>query len=121
MKYLIFFTTALLFSSCSENKTYSPAKTAEIVATSFLHNDKPTLKKHTTAVAYANLTSIQEMFIEDKNSDINFKVVDQAIDGEIVWIKYTTHSDPTPGIFKLIKENDIWKVTHNGPRDRGPF
>ncbi|MFB9053094.1 hypothetical protein ACFFVB_08365 [Formosa undariae] len=91
------------------------------MATSFLHNDKPTLKKHTTAVAYANLTSIQEMFIEDKNSDINFKVVDQAIDGEIVWIKYTMRSDSKPGIFKLVKEDNQWKVDHNGPRERGPF
>ncbi|QDO95273.1 hypothetical protein FNB79_15265 [Formosa sediminum] len=121
MKHLFLFTAVFFLISCSENKTYSPSETAKIVAESFYHNDTSTLKEYTTTVGYSNLKSIQDMFIVDKDSDINFKVLDEAMDGDIAWIKYTTKSDPTPGVFKLIKENGTWKVTHNGPRDRGPF
>ena len=72
-------------------------------------------------IGYANLSSIQEMFVQDKNSKSDFKVVDEAMEGQVAWIKYSTAYDPKPGIFKLVKEDGHWKVTHNGPRDNGPF
>ena len=99
----------------------SPSDTAKVVAESFYHGDKATLKNHTTAEGYANLSSIQEMFAEDKNLESNFKVVDEAIEGGVAWIKYSTVYDPKPGVFKLVKKDGQWKVTHNGPRDKGPF
>ncbi len=99
----------------------SPSETAKVVAESFYHGDKASLKKHTTEEGYANLSSIQEMFVQDKNSKSDFKVVDEAMEGQVAWIKYSTAYDPKPGIFKLVKEDGHWKVTHNGPLDNGPF
>ncbi|MGY8914793.1 MAG: hypothetical protein ACKVJF_06885 [Flavobacteriales bacterium] len=121
MKKLISCSLVLLFFSCSESKNLSPSETAKTVAESFYHGDDATLKKHTTAEGYANLSSIQAMFTEDKDSDTDFKVVDEAMDGEVAWIKYSTAYDPKAGVFKLVKEDGQWKVTHNGPRDKGPF
>lgn len=43
------------------------------------------------------------------------------MEGEVAWIKYSTVYDPKPGVFKLVKKDGQWKVTHNGPRDKGPF
>ncbi|MFC4689956.1 hypothetical protein ACFO5T_05900 [Dokdonia genika] len=121
MKTLATISIVLLLISCTETETLSPAETAKVVAESFYHGDMHTLKKYTTAEGYTNLASIQELLQEDKNSPSDFKVIDEAVVGEIVWIKYTTTYDAKPSIFKLIKENNVWKVTHNGPRDKGPF
>ena len=121
MKNSVICSLILLFFSCSDSKNLSPSETAKVVAESFYHGNDANLKKHTTAEGYANLSSIQEMFAEDKNSETNFKVVDEAMDGEVAWIKYSTAYDPKPGVFKLVQEDGQWKVTHNGPRDKGPF
>ena len=99
----------------------SPSETAKVVAESFYHGDKATLKKHTTEEGYTNLSSIQDMFVQDKNSESNFKIVDEAMEGNVAWIKYSTAYDPKPGVFKLVQKDGQWKVTHNGPRDKGPF
>jgi len=121
MKNLVICSLVLLFISCSENKNMSHTETAQIVAESFYQGDKATLKKHTTDDGYANLSSIQDMFVQDKNSESDFKIVDEAMDGEFAWIKYSTAFDPKPGVFKLVQEDGQWKVAHNGPRDKGPF
>lgn len=121
MKKIAVFSLVVLFLSCAGKQNLSPSETAKIVAESFYHGDKTTLKEYTTASGYANLSSIQEMFAEDKDSECDFKVVDEQKEGEVTWIKYLTSYDPKPGVFKMVKENGQWKVTHNGPRDRGPF
>lgn len=107
--------------SCAGEKELSPSETAKIVAESFYYGDKATLEKYTTKEGFANLAPIQEMFKEDKKSAANFEVIDKKIKKSEVWIKYSTSFDPQPGIFKLVKENGQWKVTHNGPKDKGPF
>lgn len=121
MKKLAVFSLIILFISCFENQNSSPSETAKMVAESFYKGDKATLKKHTTAEGYANLASIQSMFEEDKNSESNFKILDEAMEGDIAWVKYSTSYDPSPGVFKIIKEDGLWKVTHNGPREKAPF
>jgi len=121
MKKIVICSLVILFFSCAENKNISPSETAKIVAESFYQGDEATLKKNTTAEGYANLASIQSMFIEDKNSEANFKVVDKAIEDDVAWIKYSTSYDSKPGVFKLVQEDGQWKVTHNGPREKGPF
>lgn len=121
MKHIVICSLVILFISCSQNENLSPTETAKVVAESFYHGDEATLKKHTTEEGYANLSSIQEMFAQDKSSDSNFKIVDEAMEEKVAWIKYSTDYDPKPGVFKLVQENGQWKVTHNGPRDRGPF
>lgn len=121
MKKIAVFSLVVLFLSCAEKQDLSPSETAKIVAESFYHGDKATLKEYTTVSGYTNLSSIQEMFTEDKNSESDFKVVDEQREGEATWVKYSTSYDPKPGIFKLVKEDGQWKVTHNEPTDRGPF
>lgn len=121
MKKIVICSLVLLFISCSGNKNLSPSETAKIVAESFYHGDEATLKKFTTSEGYANLSSIQAMFTEDKDSKVDFKVVDEAMVGEVAWVKYSTAYDPKPGVFKLVQKDGQWKVTHNGPRDNGPF
>ncbi len=121
MKRILICTLLISFLSCSENKNLTPSETAKVVAESFYHGDKATLKKHTTAEGYANLSNIQEMFVQDGSSAADFKVVDEAMEGEVAWIKYSTAYDSKPGVFKLVQEDGQWKVTHNGPRDNGPF
>lgn len=121
MKNLVICSFLLLLFSCSENKNLSPSETAKVVAESFYHGDEATLKKHTTAEGYANLSNIQEMFAEDKDSETHFKMMDETMVGEVAWVKYSTAYDPKPGVFKLVQEDGQWKVTHNGPRDKGPF
>ncbi len=121
MKRFVICSLVFIFVSCAESKTTTPAETAKVVAESFCHGDKATLKKHTTAEGYANLSSIQNMFAQDADSDSEFAIVDEAMEGEVAWVKYSTAYDPKPGVFKLVQEDGRWKVTHNGPRDKGPF
>ena len=121
MKRIAVFSLVVFFLSCAGKQDLSPSETAKIVAESFYYGDKATLKDYTTASGYANLSSIQEMFTEDKDSESNFKVVDQKTEGDVAWVKYSTSYDPKPGVFKMVKEDGQWKVTHNGPRDKGPF
>ncbi|WP_189702648.1 hypothetical protein [Subsaximicrobium wynnwilliamsii] len=45
------------------------------------------------------------MFTEDKASKANFKVVDEAMNGEVAWVKHSTAYDKAPGILKVVKQN----------------
>ncbi|WP_339655746.1 hypothetical protein [uncultured Salegentibacter sp.] len=121
MKRMIICSITLLLFSCSEKKTLSPSQTAEIVVESFYHGEKDKLEEYTTDEGYAYLSSIQALFTVDKSSAVNFKVIQEVMDGDEVWIQYATGYDPTPGVFKLVKEDGQWKVAHNGPRAKGPF
>jgi len=120
MKRIVFCSLILLFISCSGNKNLSPAETATIVAESFFSKDKSTLKKHTTSEGYASLNTLLDM-IPDTEKEIEVDILDEAVDGEATWVKYSTSYDGKPGVFKLVQEDDQWKVTHNGPREKGPF
>ena len=121
MKRLVICSLALLFLSCSQTESLSPSETAKVVAESFYHGDEATLKKHTTAEGYVNLSSIQEVFAQNESSDSNFKIIDEAKDDDVARVKYSTAYDTKPGVFKLVQEDGQWKVTHNEPRDKGPF
>ncbi len=120
MKRLIICSLVLLFISCSGNKNMSHTETAEIVAKSFFSKDESTLKKHTTSEGYASLITVQNM-LPDSDEEIEVEILDEAIDGEIAWVRYKTSYDGKTGIFKLVKENDQWKVTNKGPREKGSF
>lgn len=121
MKSFLAVAIILLLISCSKNANLSPSETADIVVESFYHGDNSTLKKHTTSEGFANLMSIQNLFLKDKNSATAFKLINETVDGEIAWVQYSVAYDPKPSVFKLVKENGSWKVTHKGPRDKGPF
>ncbi|SRX53889.1 hypothetical protein [Aequorivita sp. CIP111184] len=110
----------LLFISCSGNTNMSPSETAKAVAESFFSEDESTLKKHTTSEGYASLITVQNM-IPDSDKEVEVKILEESIDEEIAWVKYSTTFDGKSGIFKLVKENNQWKVTSKGPREKGPF
>lgn len=120
MKHILIFTLLISILSCSETKNLTPAETAKIVAQSFFTKDKSALKAYTTEEGYASLVSIQDM-IPTPEEKVTVEILDEQKDGEVTWIKYSTSYDEKPGIFKLVKQNGMWKVTYNGPRDKGPF
>ena len=120
MKNLVICSLVLLFISCSENKNMSHTETAQIVAESFFSKDESTLKKHTTSAGYSSLImGLNAM--PDSDKKIEVEILEEAIDGEIGWVRYKTSFDGKSGIFKLVKENGQWKVTNKGPREKGSF
>ncbi|MBD0777755.1 hypothetical protein HPE56_08115 [Maribacter sp. ANRC-HE7] len=121
MKKITLFTIALLFIACAETQDASPAAIAKIVAESFYQGDEASLKKHTTPEGFVTFSNLQKMFAKPKNSESNFKVIDERIEGEIAWVKYSTSYDKTLGIFKLVKVNGEWKATARKPSEKAPF
>lgn len=120
MKKIVICSLVLLFISCSGNKNMSPSETATIVAKSYFSKDESALKKHTTSEGYTSLITLLDM-IPDSEKEIEIEILDEAVDDEVAWVKYRTSYDDKPGVFKLVQEDGQWKVTHNGPRDKGPF
>lgn len=120
MKKIVICSLVVLFISCSENKNTSPSETAKIVAESFFSKDESVLKKNTTSEGYSSLVTVQSMMPES-DKDIVVEILDEAINGDISWVKYSTTYDGKSGIFKLVKENGQWRVTNKGPREKGPF
>ena len=120
MKRLVICSLVLLFLSCSQSTTKSPSEIAKVVASSFFSKDESALKKHTTSEGYASLITVQNM-MPDSDKDIEVEILDEAVDGKLAWVKYSTTYDGKTGIFKLAKENGQWKVTSKGPREKGPF
>lgn len=120
MKKIAVFSLVVFFISCTGKQDLSPSETAEIVAKSFFSKDESALKEHTTSEGYSSLITVQNM-IPDSDKEIKVEILDEAKDDEIAWVKYSTTYDGKIGIFKLVKENDQWKVTNKGPREKGPF
>lgn len=120
MKRFLLYSFIVFLLACN-TKEMSHTETAKIVAESFYHKDDATLKKHTTAESYTYLSSLQEMFAEDENTNVNFEVIEDTIDGDVAWVRYSTSFDEKPGVFKLVKEDRQWKVTERKPREKVPF
>lgn len=120
MKRVLLYSVFIGLVACNE-KEMTHTETAKIVAESFYHNDNATLEKHTTAESYAVLTSLQGLFTEDENSEINFAVIEDTIDGDFAWVRYSTSFEEKPSVFKLVKEDGIWKVTEQKVREEVPF
>ncbi len=121
MKRFVIYTVALLFLACAETPDSSPASVAKTVAESFYQGDEATLKKHTTPEGFASYSNLMKMFAKPKGSESNFKVIDESIENDVAWIKYTTSYDKTPGIFKLVKVDGVWKATARNPKEKAPF
>ncbi|SDD91491.1 hypothetical protein SAMN05421636_102305 [Pricia antarctica] len=121
MKNLIVYSLVLLFFACAGNVDSAPAETAKIVAESFYKGDETALKQHTTAEGYANFKNLMAMFAKSENSDSNFKVIEETMEGDVAWVKYSTSYDKTPGVFKLVKQDGDWKVTARRPKEKVPF
>lgn len=121
MKRIASYLLILLFVSCAGTQDSSPAAVAEIVAQSFYQSDEATLKKHTTPEGFASFSNLQKMLAKPKGSESNFKLIDQMIEGDVAWVKYSTSYDKTPGIFKLVKQDGKWKVTLRDPKEKTPL
>ncbi|WP_430905746.1 hypothetical protein [Maribacter sp. 2-571] len=121
MKKLVIFTLALTFIACAETQDTTPASVAEIVAESFYQGDEETLKKHTTPEGFVNFSNLMKMFAKPKSSEMNFKLIEESTDGDVAWVKYSTAYDKTPGVFKLVKVDGVWKATARKPKERVPF
>ncbi|MDT0646490.1 hypothetical protein RM545_07300 [Zunongwangia sp. F260] len=120
MKRILLYSVIIALVACNE-KQMTHTETAKIVAESFYYNDDATLEKYTTAENYAVLSSIQELFAEKENTEINFEVIEDTIHGNVAWVRYSTSFEEKPGVFKLIKEEGQWKVTERKPREEVPF
>jgi len=118
---MVVYLLVMLFLACGGKQDSAPAETAKIVAESFYQGDEATLKLHTTEEGYANFKNLMAMFAKSTNPDSNFKVMEEAVEGEVAWVKYSTSYDKTPGIFKLIKQDGEWKVTARRPKEKVPF
>ena len=115
------YSVALLFITCAETQDATPASVAEIVAESFYQGDEATLKKHTTPEGFANFSNLMKMFAKPKSSEMNFKVIDESTKGDVAWVKYVTSYDKTPGVFKLVKVDAVWRATARKPDEKVPF
>jgi hypothetical protein len=119
MKKLAIYSLLLLFVTCAEPQL-SHTDTAKIVVESFYTKDNSTLKKHTTEAGYNGLISIQNLVSGEKKAS-SFEVLDETVEGDTAWVKFTTSYDTKPETFKLVKEKGKWKVTQKGLREKGPF
>ncbi|UZH55855.1 hypothetical protein JRG66_02930 [Salinimicrobium tongyeongense] len=120
MKRILLYSVILALVGCNEKKM-AHTETAKIVAESFYYKDNATLKKHTTTESYAILSSLQDLFAEDEKSEINFEVIEDTINSDVAWVRYSTSFEEKPSIFKLVKEDGQWKVTEQKPREEEPF
>ena len=120
MKRVLLYSVILALVACNEKKM-THTETAKIVAESFYYNDNATLEKHTTAESYAVLSSLQDLFTADENSEMNFAVIEDTINGDVAWVRYSTSFEEKPSVFKLVKEDGQWKVTEQKPREELPF
>ena len=121
MKNIAIYSVVFLFLACAGKQDLSPSKTSKIVVESFYNNHNTTLKKHTTTEGYEGLKSIQDLMTAGKSGDSNFKVLEETADDKIAWVRFTTSYEENPELFKLLKVDGQWKVTQQGPREKGPF
>lgn len=120
MKKFIVLSLIVQFLSCadSETKISGPSATAQIVIESFYQGGEAMIKEYTTEEGYANFKNLMAMFAKSKNTDSNFKVIEENVEDEVAWVKYTTSYVKTPGIFKLVKDVGAWKVTARKPGEK---
>ncbi|MCF8714679.1 hypothetical protein JM658_07530 [Joostella atrarenae] len=121
MNKITIWSIVFLFISCAETTNSTPAAVAEIVAESFYQSKEAMLKKHTTPEGFITFSNLQKMFTKPKGSESNFKLINEVTQGDVAWVKYSTSFDKTPGIFKLVKQDGVWKVTVRDPREKTPL
>lgn len=121
MKNIVICSVVCLFLACAGKQDLSPSETSKIVVESFYNKDNTTLKKYTTPEGYEGLKSIQDLMAAGKSGDSNFKVLEETADDKTAWVRFTTSYEENPELFKLLKVDGQWKVTQQGPREKGPF
>jgi hypothetical protein len=120
MKNLFMSLLVIVFISCSTQQ-FTPAEVAQLVVESFYQKDNSKLKRHTTPESYESFISIQGLMTASENGTSNFSVVQESVEGDTAWIKFTTSYEDKPETFKLTKVDGMWKVTEKGRREKAPF
>ncbi|MFS4494709.1 hypothetical protein [Maribacter sp. 2308TA10-17] len=120
MKKFSTYLVLLVFIACAD-KQLSHTETAKIVVESFYQKDNSKLKKYTTAESYASFISIQDMMTAAESGASDFNIVQEIVDRDIAWVKFTTSYEEKPETFKLVQEEGQWVVTEKGLREKGPF
>lgn len=120
MKKMIIYLLISLVLSCGQTQL-SYTETAKIVVESFYKNDNSKLKKYTTPESYASFMAIQAMVAPDNDSSSNFKLIEETVDGDVSWVKFSTSYEEKPETFKLIKVDGQWKVAEKGLSEKSPF
>ncbi|MFD0836676.1 hypothetical protein ACFQ0I_12935 [Mariniflexile aquimaris] len=120
MKKMIVYLLISFVMGCSQPQL-SYTDTAKIVVESFYKNDNTVLKKHTTPESYASFIAIQAMVAPENDNPSNFKLIEETVDGDIAWVKFSTSYEEKPETFKLVKADGQWKVAEKGLREQAPF
>ena len=109
-----------VFISCS-GQHFTPSEVARTVVESFYKKDNDVLKEHTTPESYESFLSIQGLITAEENKASDFAVVEETVEGDTAWVKFTTSFEEKPETFKLILVDGNWKVTEKGLREKAPF
>lgn len=120
MKKISTYLVLLAFIACAETQL-SHTETAKIVVESFYQKDNSKLKKHTTSESYDSFISIQDMMTASENGASDYNVVQEVVDGDTAWVKFTTSYEEKPETFKLVLLDGQWLVTEKELREKGPF
>ncbi len=121
MKAFYLILSIILFSACFNSKNKSPEEVTQKVLESFYARDNEKLKSYTTETGYQGLMQIQNFFVEDIETKMDFKVIQQTQEGDTAWVKCTINYLDKPETFKLVKEDGQWKVTEKELREKSPF
>jgi 4-alpha-glucanotransferase len=119
-KFLIPLLSVVLWS-CNGQTASSPAEVAETVVVSFYTHDNNTLQKFTTKESYESFMTVQDLLSAEEKKASEFNVLNEKIDSDVAWIKFTSSYSDEPETFKLVKEGGQWKVTEKGDGEKGPF
>ena len=57
----------------------------------------------------------------DESGASDFALIDETVDGNTAWVKFTTSYDERPETFKLVLVDGNWKVTEKDLREKAPF
>lgn len=112
----------LVIAACSQAQL-SHTDTAKIVVESFYSKNDTKLKEHTTPDSYASFKSIQSIVTsaEPETKASKFKILNEMVDGDIAWVKFTTSYNEKPETFKLTNADGQWKVMRKEVREKSPF
>ena len=62
-----------------------------------------------------------QIVVESFYQKDNTKLIQETVNGDTAWVKFTTSYEDKPETFKLVQEDGKWKVTETGLREKGPF
>ncbi|MDN3664070.1 hypothetical protein ACFFU1_11525 [Algibacter miyuki] len=120
MKKLTLYLLLISFIGCNQPQL-SHVDTAKNVVESFYKNENTKLEKHTTTDSYQSFMAIQALVAPGTTQASNFKLIQESVNGDTAWVKFSTSYEDQPEIFKLVKVDKKWKVTEKDKNEKSPF